>query len=141
MSKLGKTGIGFFLTALLFFGIVSCKKTENVPPKAPSDAVAKFVGIWHATDSIANIKYDVTIERHKIYPKTKVYLYNFGNLSGRIDGDVVGNTILIQNAVTGTPHYTVDEGTGTWMNRSRIDFIYTLNDGVVTKIHQAVFLK
>jgi len=141
MTKPVKTGIGISVLLLLLFGIFSCKETETTVPKAPVDAVAKFIGTWHVTDSVANLKYDVTIERHKIYPKTKVYLYNFGNLSGRIDGDVVGNALLIQNAVTGTPGYTIDEGTGTWISSSRINFIYTLNDGVETKVHQAVFLK
>ncbi|UBM62750.1 hypothetical protein LA303_01920 [Candidatus Sulfidibacterium hydrothermale] len=141
MIKPVKTGIGVFLFVLLFFGIFSCKEDEPTTPKAPVDAVAKFIGVWHVTDSTANQKYDVTIERHKLYPQTKVYLYNFSNLSGRIDGEVIGNTLLIQDAVTGTPGYTIDEGTGTWISDSCIDFIYTLNDGVVTKVHQAVFLK
>lgn len=136
--------VKLFLSLVVLFavaGFFSCSSDDSTSPQAPVDPVAKFLGTWHVADNAARLNYDVTIERHKIYPKTKVYLYNFGDLSGRIDGEVVGNTILIHNAVTGTQGYTIDDGTGTWINASRLDFNYTLNDGIETVVRQAVFTK
>ncbi len=133
--------ISFLLLAGFLLLLSACAPDDSTTPKAPVDPVAKFLGTWHVVDNAARINYDVTIARHKIYPKTKVYLYNFADLGGRMDGEVVGNTILIHNALTGTQGYTIDDGTGTWINANRIDFNYTLNDGVDVEVRQAVFTK
>ena len=137
----GKKLFPFFFLWLLFVGFSGCSTKESETPQAPVDPVAKFLGTWQVVDNAARLNYEVKIERHKIYPKTKVYLYNFADLQGRMDGEVVGKTILIHNALTGTSGYTIDDGTGTWINASRIDFTYTLNDGVDVKVRQAVFTK
>jgi len=134
-----------FLTSFLLLLFVtvfsSCSTEDNPTPGAPVDPIAKFLGTWHVVDNAARLNYDVTIDRHIIYPNTKVYLTNFGDLGGRIDGEVVGNTILIHNAVTGTPGYTINDATGTWVNADRLDFTYVLNDGIDTEVRQAVFSK
>ncbi len=129
-------GLTFIVT-----GFFSCNTVDTSTPQAPTDLVAKFLGTWHVSEKSTALNYDVTIARHKILPKTKVYLYNFADLGGRIDGEVVGNTILIHNAPTGTQGYTIDDATGTWVNAARIDFLYTLNDGVDKKVHEAAFTK
>ncbi len=127
----------FIAVALLF----SCTTVDNTEPQAPVDLVAKFLGTWHVVDNATRLNYDVTISRHSAYPKTKVYLTNFADFSGRIEGEVVGKTILLHNQQTSDPDYTIDDGTGTWINDKKIDFLYTLNDGVNAKVREAVFTK
>jgi len=127
----------FFIVTLLF----SCTTTDNTTPQAPVDPVAKFLGTWHVVDNASRLNYDVTISRHSAYPKTKVNLTNFADFSGRIDGEVVGNTIIIHNQPTSDPDYTIDDATGTWINNKKLDFLYTLNDGVDAKVREAVFTK
>ncbi len=138
---MGKKFLPLFLLLVFTAGISGCSTKESETPQAPVDPVAKFLGTWQVTDNAARLNYEVKIERHKIYPKTKVYLYNFADLQGRIDAEVVGKTLLIHNALTGTPGYTINDGTGTWIDASRIDFTYTLNDGVDVVVRQAVFTK
>ena len=68
-------------------------------------------------------------------------LSNFAGLGGRIDGEVVGNTIIISNQLIGSSDYTVKDGTGTYIDATRIDFTYTLDDGIDTQVRNAVFTK
>ena len=134
----------FLLPFILLFSmmlIFSCTKVENNTPQAPVDPVAKFLGTWHVADTAAQLNYDVIISRHSVYPKTKVYLNNFADFSGRIEGEVVGNTILLHNQPTSDSHYIIDDGTGTWISDKKLDFLYTLNDGIDTKVCEAVFTK
>ncbi len=127
----------FIAVTLLF----SCTTVDTTKPQAPVDPVAKFLGTWHVADKSTRLNYDVTISRHKVYTKTKVYLTNFADFGGRMEGDVVGNTILLHNQPTGDSDYTIDDGTGTWVNASKLDFLYTLNDGIDAKVHNAIFTK
>ncbi len=126
-----------FYMALIF----SCTTVDNTTPQAPVDPVAKFLGTWHVVDNASRLNYDVTISRYSAYPNMKVKLTNFADFSGRIDGEVVGNTIIIQNQLTSDPDYTIDDATGTWINNKKLDFLYTLNDGVDAKVREAVFTK
>jgi len=131
------------LLFLVLTGIsFSCNKVEPAPPGGGSiDPVAKFLGTWHVNEPKSGLNYEVDISRHVIYPKTKVHLSNFANLGGTIEGDVVGNTILITNEQPGDPDYTVKDGTGTFVNANRLDFTFTLDDGIETDVRDAVFTK
>ncbi len=145
MIKTGKkimtlTSVLMIVTAFAFFS--SCMPDDIGPQSGGSvDPVEKFLGTWHVNDQSSRLNYDVVITRHTTQPKTKVRLSNFADLGGHIEGDVVGNTIIITNQLTGNSSYTIKDGTGTFVNAARIDFNYTLDDGIDTKVRNAVFTK
>jgi len=130
------------LIIMVFTFFSSCVPDDVGPQSGGSvDPVEKFLGTWHVNDQSNRLNYNVVITRHTTQPKTKVRLSNFADLGGRIEGDVVGNTIIITNQLIGNSNYIIKDGTGTFVNAARIDFNYTLDDGINTKVRNAVFTK
>lgn len=131
-----------FGMVVLFTLFSSCLPSEVEPTSGGSiDPAEKFLGTWHVSDNSSRLNYDVVITRNSSQPQSKVKLSNFAGLGGRIDGEVVGNTIIISNQLIGSSDYTVKDGTGTYIDATRIDFTYTLDDGIDTQVRNAVFTK
>ncbi len=143
MIKTDKKIITLISVLIIVITSFSSCMPDDIDPQSggSADPVEKFLGTWHVNDQSSRLNYDVVITRHTTQPKTKVRLSNFADLGGRIEGDVVGNTIIITNQLTGNSSYTIKDGTGTFINTARIDFNYTLDDGIDTKVRNAVFTK
>ena len=133
-----------FLVLMLFaVTLSSCAKDDFNPDggnPGTNDLAKKFLGTWHVSDNAARINYDVIIERNPLNSETEIFLNNFAGLNGRVTGRIIGNTVVVDKQETGNNNYYV-EGTGTYINQDKLEFTYTLDDGIESEMRKAVFTK
>ena len=114
----------------LFMG--SCATTED-----DSNDIDKYIGTWNVNDIPSRINYNVTIQANPSN-SAEILLNNFADLGTAI-GLVVGNSIVIDNQTIGTD-YTVS-GSGSYINSSKLEFTFDLNDGIDIESREAIFTK
>jgi hypothetical protein len=123
---------------LFIFSFTSCLPDEDLPDGGGNnDLAAKFLGTWHVYEPDKKLNYDVTIKRY-MNSETEVVLENFADV-GSAYGLCVNNTIVLDNQAIGNG-YTI-EGTGTYVNKNKLEFTYLLDDGIDQETHTATFTK
>jgi len=129
-----------FAAFILFTGSCNTDFPDNGTPGngGTVDRRLKFLGTWNVSDQPARLNYVVTIEKHPLY-EDKVNLKNFADLGGRAVGLVVGNTIVVDEQVI-VGDYKV-EGTGSYINASKMNFDFFIDDGIDKVLRKAVFTK
>lgn len=130
---------GFFRIMILVTVLVvsSCGTTDLNDPGTNDDA-SKFLGTWNVSDQPARINYVVKIQR-SVVASDKVILDNFGDLGGSATGLVVGNAIVIDQQNIGGGFSA--EGTGDYISENKLQFEFTLDDGIDKEQRKAIFTK
>ncbi len=121
-----------FLLYIFFIG--SCAIT----PEDPTDDITKYVGTWNVNDIEARINYKVSITSNPAN-STEILLINFADLDSTAIGLVVGNFVVIDNQSLGYG-YSVS-GEGNYINASKLEFNFELDDGIDIESRVAVFTK
>lgn len=121
-----------FLFGLLLIG--SC----NVTPDDDTDDIEKFLGTWKVNDQDARLNYNVSIIANPSN-SAEILLNNFANLGSSAVGLVVGNSVVIDSQPLGSG-YSVS-GSGSYINKGKLEFNFDLNDGIDTDSRVAVFTK
>jgi hypothetical protein len=124
------------LVLLIIIGVSSCAEDTEFP--IDQDELEKFIGIWSVSDNALKINYEVNIERSATNT-SKVILNNFAGSGDAAEGLVAGKSIVISYQEVGQSWYV--NGTGTYVNDSRLDFNYTLDIGGNEEERRAVFTK
>ena len=128
----------FSLTAFFLF-TASCTDDNITTGDSNTDLAVKFLGTWHVSDNGAKLNYDVTIERSTDNFNTEIILNNFGGLHSSVTGSIIENSVVIEKQAAGDGYYV--EGSGKYINASKLEFTYTLDDGIETEMRKAVFTK
>ena len=123
---------------IILFVFVSCAPVEDGGGSTSSDNTLKFLGTWNVSDQPARINYIVEIEKRPGY-SDQVILNNFADMGTQIFGLVVNNTIVIDKQ-TLNEHYST-EGVGTYINASKLEFEFMLDDGIDLEPRLALFTK
>ncbi len=132
----------FFVVAgiAFLFAMVSCTDDDPFNNDPDNDVAEKFLGTWHVSDNGAKLNYDVIIERSTLNPNSEIILNNFAGLNGSVKGSVIDNSVVISKQTAGDDNYTV-EGSGNYVNNNKLEFTYTLDDGIESELRKAVFSK
>ncbi len=112
----------------------SCAITDN----GPTDDITKYVGTWSVSDQSARLNYSVTITANPSN-SSEILLSNFADLGNTATALVVGNSVEIDNQSLGSD-YTV-QGSGSYISDKKLEFSFTLNDGIDTESRTATFTK
>ncbi len=126
----------FGMLVLLSFSF--CAKDNTIVPA--TDEAQKYLGTWNVSDNAARLNYTVTIERNPENINSELFLNNFADLKGKVKGSIIGNTIVIEKQAAGSANYSV-EGSGNFINSTRLEFTYSLDDNIETEMRKAVFTK
>ncbi len=126
----------FGMLVLLNFSF--CAKDNTIVPS--TDEAQKYLGTWSVSDNAARLNYTVTIERNPQNSTSEIFLNNFADLKGKVKGSIIGNTIVIEKQASGSANYSV-EGSGDFINSTRLEFTYSLDDNIETEMRKAVFTK
>lgn len=127
----------FLIPFVLLFGflfIQSCAVTSD----DEGDDIEKYLGAWSVVDQAARLNYTVTISANPAN-SAEVLLNNFADLGTNAVGLVVGNSIVIDSQSLGAD-FTVN-GSGSYINSGKLEFDFTLNDGIDMDSRLAVFTK
>lgn len=122
---------------ILLIGIIlwgSCATT----PIDDIDDIDKYIGTWNVSDNAARINYQVTITANPSN-SAEILMNNFADLGSSAVGLVVGNSVVIDNRSLGS-NYSVS-GSGSYINNSKLEFNFDLNDGIDIDSRVAVFTK
>jgi len=138
-----KAKVWIFLAMVLSLVMIlsgSCTKFDTIDPGNGNtvDRREKFIGTWNVSDQPARLNYVVKIEKHALY-EDKVKLFNFADLGGFAVGIVTSNTIVLEKQELNN-NYKV-EGTGSYINSSKMEFIFLLDDGIDVENRKAIFTK
>ncbi len=132
------------LTRILFIAlfpilISSCTDDDLLPGNDDNtnDLAAKYLGTWHVYEPDKKLNYDVTITR-KGNSDTYIILNNFASV-GNATGLCTENSVVIEQQKL-TDDYTV-EGSGDYINKKKMTFTFTLNDGIEEEVRNATFTR
>ena len=86
-----------------------------------------YVGTWSVSDQASKLNYSVTIT---INPSnsTEILLNNFADLNTTAVGLVIGRSVVIDNQQLGS-EYSVN-GSGSYINSGKLEFNFSLNNGI-----------
>lgn len=103
-----------------------------------NDDREKYVGTWSVNDQSSRLNYNVTIT---INPSNsaEILLNNFADLNSTAIGLVVGNSIVIDNQQLSSD-YTVN-GSGNYINNGKMEFSFSLNNGIDIESRVATYTK
>lgn len=102
------------------------------------DAIQKYLGEWNVSDQSARINYKVTIIANPSN-SSEILLQNFADLGNTAVALVIGNSLAIDSQQLGKD-YTVN-GSGSYINSSKIVINFDLNDGIDEVSRIATFTK
>lgn len=117
-------------------GMGGCQTDDLTDPG--TDTRDKFLGSWKVVDLAARINYSVTISKNPSN-SAEVRLVNFADDGGVAIGLVVGSTIVIDQQQIGET-FTA-EGDGKYINASKLEFTFTLSDGIDIQHRTAIYTK
>ncbi len=127
----------FFYTLLIvLIATISGCNDDNSDGVYP-DYAARYLGTWHVSDSQQRLNYDVTITRYE-NSNSRVVLSNFAALGNNVYAMVTEQVIIIEEQEL--ENYTV-EGSGSYVNSSKLSIGYTLSDGIDEELRSAIFTK
>ena len=103
-----------------------------------NDDREKYVGTWSVNDQSSRLNYNVTIT---INPSNsaEILLNNFADLNSTAIGLVVGNSVVIDNQQLNSD-YTVN-GSGNYINNGKMEFSFSLNNGIDIESRVATYTK
>jgi hypothetical protein len=123
-----------FIIALGIFSLQSCAVTTD------DDVVdmEKYVGTWSVSDQSSRLNYSVSIT---INPSNsaEILLNNFADLNSTAVGLVIGNSVVLDSQQLGSG-YSVN-GSGSYVNSGKLEFNFSLNDGIDIESRIASFTK
>jgi hypothetical protein len=122
---------------LLTFG--SCTDDDPFAVDPEQDVAEKFLGTWHVSDNAQKLNYDVVIERNTVNSNSEIILNNFAGVNGSVKGYVTDNSVVISKQQAGEGYMV--EGSGSYINNGKLEFTYTLDDGIDSELRKAVFTK
>ncbi|MBC8319137.1 MAG: hypothetical protein H8E34_00275, partial [Bacteroidetes bacterium] len=103
-----------------------------------SDDIAKYIGTWNVNDQPARLNYTVTIVANPSNT-AEILLNNFADLGSTAVGLVVGKSVVIDNQSLSS-EYSVN-GIGSFVNNTKLEFNFELNDGIDIESRIAIFSK
>ncbi|MBL6944782.1 MAG: hypothetical protein ISR56_10515 [Bacteroidales bacterium] len=127
----------YFLPVIFLYGILligSCAITTD----DESDDIAKYIGTWNVNDQPARLNYTVTIVANPSNT-AEILLNNFADLGSTAVGLVVGKSVVIDNQSLSS-EYSVN-GIGSFVNNTKLEFNFELNDGIDIESRIAIFSK
>ncbi len=91
----------------------------------------KYVGTWSVNDESSRLNYNVTIT---INPSNsaEILLNNFADLNSTAIGLVVGNSVVIDNQQLNS---------GNYINNGKMEFSFSLNNGIDIESRVATYTK
>ena len=127
----------YFLSVIFLSGILLIGSCAIITDDE-SDDIAKYIGTWNVNDQPARLNYTVTIVANPSNT-AEILLNNFADLGSAAVGLVVGNSVVIDNQSLGSG-YSVS-GTGSYINSTKLEFNFELNDGIDIESRKAIFSK
>ncbi len=124
----------FYVLILSIFIMQSCATT----PDNSSVDNEKYIGTWSVNDQNARLNYTVTITANPSN-SAEILLNNFADLNRTAVGLVVGNSVSIDTQSLGDS-YSVN-GSGSFINSGKLEFDFSLSDGIDTEARVAIFTK
>ncbi len=128
--------VAVLISLILGLGLAGCEGDDIVGPA--SDDLEKFLGSWKVSDNAARINYTVNIQRNPSN-SSQLLLVNFGDDGGSAKALVVGINMIIDEQPIGQNYSS--SGEGTYVNASRLEFSFSLNDGIDIQRRNAVYTK
>ena len=125
-----------FVTLFLAL-VVTFSGCNNDDDEGYPDYAAQYLGTWHVTDTQQKLNYDVTITRDGT-STSRIILTNFADLRENTYALVTEQIIIIEEQTING--YTV-EGSGTYVNSSKLSIGYTFSDGIDQELRSATFTK
>jgi len=127
-----------FLILIIFLAGFLVLQSCAVTSDDEDGDIDKYFGTWSVSDQAARLNYNVTITANPSN-SSEILLNNFADLNSTAVGLVVGNNIAIDNQSLGS-NYMVN-GSGSYINSSRLEFNFSLNDSIDIESRVAVFTK
>lgn len=136
MNRIVKT---YFLSLLLALSFSSCETDDEAVPG--QDERDKFLGSWNvnASGSVSgSLNYTIQITASANEPaQILMKNFDFQGMGTQIVGEVAGNNVLINTQVINGDTIA---GSGSYSNQ-KINFSYTVKDGITTDVVSAVATK
>ncbi len=126
-----------FLPFIVLFGMVIFSSCE-VASDDSFDDIEKYFGTWNVNDQASKLNYVVTISANPSN-SAEILLNNFADLNSSAVGLVVGNSVVIDSQSLGSA-YSVN-GVGSYINSGKLEFNFSLDDGIDMESRTAIFTK
>ena len=127
----------YFLPVIFLYGILLIGSCAIITDDE-SDDIAKYIGTWNVNDQPARLNYTVTIVANPSNT-AEILLNNFADLGSTAVGLVVGKSVVIDNQSLSS-EYSVN-GIGSFVNNTKLEFNFELNDGIDIESRIAIFSK
>jgi len=125
------------LAFIVLFGMAflsSCEVTSD----DNLDDIEKYYGTWNVNDQASKLNYVVIISANPSN-SAEILMNNFADLNSSAVGLVVGNSVVIDNQSLGSD-YSVN-GSGSYINSGKLEFNFSLDDGIDIESRTAIFTK